>query len=672
MSMHFTTKPGYRTILAAVLALLGSALTPGCRDGVLRESGAGNEIRQSHALNECAGRCVNLRTLIISTGNASEDSALNLVEGLHERMGVPYAVLDSSRKLLTAEMLWSGNHGYYNAIILTNSTLWDEEAPGKSGFSAQEWALLHDYERRFSVRESVVSGHPAIDANLGLNYGMVEEKTFTHGKFSGVWHKPAGGTELFEKINSANPLPLEGYAVGARERNSGSGPQVDPLLTERESGAILVARLRYPDGREVLFSTLNNAPRYLHSQLLAYEFLNFASKGVFIGARKIYLNAHVDDLFLPNFLWDPDTNDIDRDRIYRMTPSDAENTAKSLRRLRNRYPTARNLKLDFAFNGKYWGNRVTVEDELFRELSGYNGTLFRYINHTLTHHNMDLGTATDYQKAKEEIEQNMVIWRELDLPEFEQNRSVLVTGEHSGLRNGDTPYPEGKNDAFLQAARDAGVRYLASDASQPNQNLEQFIQEFDILLLPRYPTALFYNVTEPDALTDEYNYMFHERHLEQGLRPADVPGANSGLLSYREIMEIDTDQALRNMLGYSIWPHYFHQSNLQNYDQKGKTLLFDWLETLFDKYQRLTTLPVISLPYHEVGRLTENRLAARDAGVSAVWNLETDEVTVSAQRNAGIFVTGLAGGEYYGGQLIRPVIADSVPRSFTVDRALDK
>ncbi len=624
----------------------------------------------SHAADREGGLRLHLRTLIISTGSAEEDPALGLMKRLHDRLGTPYHILNARSETLTAEKLFSGEEGNYNAIILTDATLWDDEAPSNSVFSAQEWSLLHDYERRFGVRESVVSGFPTTDTDLGLDYGMTAEQIFNNGDFSGSWRKPAGGTELFEKINIANPLPLEGYAVGARKRN-GSGPRVEALLTEQESGAILVARLRYPDGREVLFSTLSNSPRYLHSQILAYEFLNFASRGVFVGSRRVYLNVHVDDLFLPNFLWNPDTNDIDRDRIYRMTPSDAENTAKSLRRLRNRYPAARNLKLDFAFNGKYWGNRITVEDELFQKLNRYSGSLFRYINHTLTHHNMDLGTATDYQKAKEEIEQNMVIWRELGLPELEQNKGVLVSGEHSGLRNGDTPYPEGRNEEFLRAAEEAGIRYLASDASRINQDREQYVPGLNILLLPRYPTALFYNVTEPDALADEYNYMFHGRHLEEGLSPAEVPGANSGPLSYREILEIDTDRALKNMLGYSIWPHYFHQSNLQDYDGTGKTLLFDWLETLFDKYQRLTTLPVISLPYYEVGRLTENRLAARDAGISAIWRPADGMVTISARRRAEIFVTGLAGGEYYGGQLIRPVITDSTPRSFTVDRALD-
>ena len=202
-----------------------------------------------------------------------------------------------------------------------------------------------------------------------------------------------------------------------------------------------------------------------------------------------------------------------------------------------------------------------------------------------------------------------------------------------------------------------------------NQNREQFVPGFDIVLLPRYPTALFFNVSRPATLRDEYNYMFHESYLEKGLDPATTPGASPKPRSYQEILELDTEQAVIRMLSYSPWAHYFHQTNLRDYST-GKTLLSDWLEKALERYERFATLPIISLPYYEVGRQTEERLAARDAGISAVWNLETDEVTISARRSARIYVTGLAGGKSYGGQRIRLVNADRQPRTFSIDRAL--
>ncbi len=659
MSLHFTTK-SFLTVILVTAAFSGCQTD---NSGSLK-----NAIPENAAAPEpYTGRRIDLRTLIISSGTAEQDSALALMKGLHDRLGVPYELLDSRTEQLTQSRLSSGKHGYYNAIILTDASLWDPDAANGSGFTSEEWHILHEYEKKFSVRESVVSGYPVTDPALGFDYGLENAHSFTTS-FSGQWHLPAGGSELFEKVNTDNPLPLKGYAVGADAHKTATGPEVQPLLTEQRSGKILIALLNYPDGREVLFSGIANGPSYIHSQLLAYEFLNFATRGVFIGARQVCLNLHVDDLFLSDSLWDPDTNSTAEDREYRLSPHDVRNTIHLLQELRRDYPTAAHLKLDFAFNGKGTG----LEDELYQTIYS-SGDEFRYINHTFSHRDMDKSAGTTYQLARYEIEQNRTVWQQLNLPGFERNREVLVSGMHSGLtdRATSTPYPEGKNDAFLRAARDAGIRYLASDASRPNQNHEQFVDGYDILLLPRHPTALFFNVTRPATLQDEYNYMFHDSYVERGLDPATTPGANPAPLSYREILERDAEQAIRDMLSYSLWPHYFHQSNLMDYDG-GKTLLTDWLETVLSRYERLTRLPIRSLPYYEIGRQTENRLASRRAGVVGIWNLDIDTVTLSARQKAEIFVTGLDVGKIYGGQKISTITVDTVPQSFSIDRMVNQ
>ena len=657
MSLHFTTKPA----LAAILIII---FLTGCQTDSTRTVKTAS-IDEPSEPQPYSGPRLNLQTLIISTGTAEQDAALALMKDLHERMGVPYEILNSRTEQLVAARLSSGEHGYYNAIILTDATLWDPDTTSKSGFSAEEWRILHDYERQFAIRESVISGYPATDPALGLDYGLENMESFTVS-FTGRWHSPAGGTELFEKINTDNLLPLHGYAVGGEVRGTTAGPEVQPLLTEQNSGKILIAHLTYPDGREVLFSGIANEPSYIHSHLLAYEFLNFASKGVFIGARQVYLNLHIDDLFLPDALWDPDTNTSDPGRTYRMSPHDVENTIRFFNKLRTDYPAASQIKLDFVLNGA----GTSINDELYQAIYHSNND-FRYINHTLTHRNMNKSMGTTYQQAKYEIEQNRLVWQQLNLPGFEENSAVLVSGEHSGLRDGTTPFPDGKNDDFLRAAEDAGIRYLASDASQPGQDYERYVPGYDILLLPRHPTSLFFNVTRPAILQDEYNYMFHESYLEKGLDPASTPGASPTLRSYQQIIDIDAERAIKNMLSYSPWPHYFHQTNLRDYDE-GKTLLSDWLEAVLPRYQQLTSLPILSLPFYEIGRQTENRLAARSAGVTGTWNLDIDTVTLSAKQQADIFVTGLEGGKTYGGQKISAIPVGPVPKSFPIDRMLNQ
>jgi hypothetical protein len=993
-----------------------------------------------------ADKTLDLKVLVISTGSASTDPGLDLMDDLLNEVGVPYDVLDSSTEALTPGRLSSGDHGYYNGVILTNSELFLPDGSG-SGFNFLEWDVLHQFERDFGVRESVLSGFPATNPGLGLDYGMTD--IIAGNDFQGVWQAPAGGTEIFEYVNEASPLPITDFAFAGRPfviyagepRETGMGPHVQPLLNWRDDlSKTFVSYLRYDDGREVLLSTISNAWFLIHSQVLAYEFLNFATKGVFIGSREVYLESHVDDLFLENELWDPTTNTTDMSRSFRMDAATVSNTRASVDALRAEHSSAGQFMVDFAFNGSgavptfrarpdtllgsvadtyvrqddpnenfgtraeglvrtrtgdskrtllrfdvsglvgsaaekatltlftdgsdeinakicavtnswdegrggfsysTWVNRKSgirwtaaggdfnasscvpfrlrneryvavditpivagwlagapnngliivgttsgygevslredstsrrpsllvkfapeliddpnattdtdfrpVADTFLRQqesisnfgnrtkgevrlrsgenkrtlmrfnLAGVtgpaqsatltlwsegwdepnakicritsswdegNGSLlsgatwltrrsvtpwsagggdfdpascvgfrlrnqryvsvdvtsmvnswlsgasanngfiiqgtssgfatvglreetasrrpllrvsrganldelttsivqnkdaFRFINHTYTHQDMDAGAGiADYDFSRSEIVQNRETWTRLGLPAKAENDSVLVTGEHSGLRDrrgnedpiDDVNYPAGINTQLMQAAQDAGVRYLASDASHPTQAAEQLVPGFNLLLLPRYPTAVFYNATTPGENTDEYNYLFHERFLEAGQDPCTIPGAICAPRTYEQILAAEADTTLRHMLSYKAWPHFFHQSNLRNYDGSGSTLLFDWLDAVFDRYESLMVLPVRSLPYYEIGKRTEQRLAARGAGVRGTINLTTNVVTLLSDSPATASVTGVAGGQLYGGQSIRSVAFGPAAQEFAVERSL--
>ena len=102
-----------------------------------------------------ADKTLDLKVLVISTGNASVDPGLDLMDDLLNEVGVPYDVLDSSTQVLTPGQLSSGDHGFYNGIILTNSELFLPDGTG-SGFNFLEWDVLHAFERDFAVRESYI------------------------------------------------------------------------------------------------------------------------------------------------------------------------------------------------------------------------------------------------------------------------------------------------------------------------------------------------------------------------------------------------------------------------------------------------------------------------------------------------------------------------------------
>jgi hypothetical protein len=681
-----------------------------------------------------ADNAVKLKVLLITTGEAAQDVGFTYIKPVLEEMGVPYDVLNAGTQDLTAAMLASsstglackseeaGCTGNYNGIILTDADLVPE-------FTPPEWAILHDYEKNFGVREAVLSGWPATYSDPQPPHGVYLDYGLTYSSsgsgYDAQWAVPAAySKEVFEYVNRDTPFSITYFAYAATPRNDttglrdGSIPYVEPLL-RTPNGEALVSIVRYmmPSRtgpvREVMISTIINTPLLIHSKVLAYEFVNWATQGIFIGSRFIHMAVHMDDLFRHNNLWDPALKKNNPAKTYRLNSDDINNAAHKQLAFRAAHPAAADFKLDFAFNGS--GAVVNPEEtsltaNLTEDLVAAvvaHKTDFRFINHTFTHADMDKApvpanalcdypTLSSIGAIQAEITKNRIVWDLLGLPERSQNDKVLISGAHSGLKDPrctDDPalHPEmldvqadditfdagGANPLFLQAAASAGVQYLASDTSQRAQDVEQYIARYedgsqsDRLMLPRWPTNIFYNVTNPSQLEDEYNYLYHGRYVNAGLNPCEIPTGICSPRNYAEILKIEAHTALQHMLSFNKWPHFFHQANLARYDENGNTLEFDWLNAVFTEYEKLFKLPVKNLPYYLIGDHTAGSLSAKSATVQAIWDRTTNQVSISANKTVpNLRVTGLSGGELYGGQFIREITVDATPAVFMADRGL--
>ncbi len=627
-----------------------------------------------------------LRVLVIATGSAASDPGRALMEKVLTQLGVPFDVLDASQEELTeARLSESDSRGRYNGIILSESQTYLPS--GSTGFDAAEFAILHDYERTFGVREAVLSGFPATSSALGLDYGMADVVPAVD--VVGSWQGAAGGRELFEYVKTDASLPTAGFAFTARRRTDATGPIVEPLLVDAQNpDRAVISRLRYPDGRDVLLCTLGSAPFYLHSSILAYEFLSFATSGLFIGARHVYLSIHNDDLFLADALWNPATNANYplAERSYRWTAEEVPLIVQAQAELRQAHPLAPELGIELAFNAS---GADMENDPLTQAVMAYSDDL-AFINHTFEALQMDhlcsaeaetlVCTPTDYQTAYDEIERNARAWAELGLPNPERAYVSLLTDSHSGIedRRGtpdtsdDIPFPEGFNPELGAAAEALGIRLLAGDASRINQSTIQRVPFHDLVLLPRYPTAVFYNTTTPEELTSEYNYIFHGRHVEAGRDPCTTPGAICEPRSYDQILDAEAELTLRHLLAFEPFPHYFHQSNLHVYDGSGRTLQFDWLEHVLAAYERWMTLPIESPRFHELADIAWRYVRARELQPRGVLDTDTQTVTLRATSDLTIEVTGVAGGRLHGGQSIRALRVSPGGTRVAVDRATDR
>lgn len=820
-----------------------------------------------------AGQSVDLKVLVISVGDRSADAGLELMARTLDQVGVPYDVLDSSTTPLTEATLRTGGRGHYNGIILTQADLF---TPNGSGFTLAEWQTLHEYERVFQVRESVIAGFPTTDPGRDLDYGMANVGSQAVGV--GQWVAPAGTGRLFSYVNTATPLGVPEFSFWGTPQVGGAGrPVVTPLLVNQgHSDQALVSKLDYPDGRQVLLSTVGNAWFRLHSNVLAYQFLDFATKGVFLGGRSVSLSTHTDDMFLADDLWDPATNQTDPATSYRLTPEDIDNVVAQQAAFRAAHPLASSWKVEFPFNGigaKGWmpnprvvrtvaqdamlvqgslwsfgvarnltvtrtGSsnerrvvlraaniaappappadrvdrvllRVVVSNSLAQPLpvqvcpltqswtegtgngglldlgppnwsqranftswatqggtvdaaaclprqlvgpgvneiditpiwqswatggrpnnglviratsngtatfaSAENSTVanrptlqfetsskpepltakvletkddFGWINHTYAALQMDrlcpdpdepqpaVCPVTDLATATNEIAQNRTVWTQLGLPGYEQGLQYLLSDSHAGLhdRQGteedpsdDIPFPQGLNPNFMQAALNQGVRYVAADSSRPNQDREQRVPGFEqLVLMPRFPTNVYVNVTTPEQNVDEYNWIYYQRFVDQGQDPCTIPGAICAPRTYEQLLEAEAETTVNHMLSGRAWPHYFHQTNLRNYGA-GRTLQTDWMNAVMTRYEQLFTLPVRTPAAPELGPAALDRIVAREQAVSGWLDVDTQVVTLVANGSARPLVTGVTGGEIYGGQSIRKVDVDTTPRTFAVD-----
>ncbi len=675
-----------------------------------------------------ADNAVKLKVLVVTTGNETQDPGFAYIKPVLDEMGVPYVVLNAATESLTAAKLSPGSClpstvgciGNYNGIILTNSDL-------SGNFLPSEWAILHKYETNFKVRESVISGWLATYSESGqlpyLDYGLSYTSSITSPVIA-TWQIPSTlSKEIFEYVNTANPLTITDFAFAGIPRNNGTVikdgtvPNVTPLLkapstTAAPNGQALLSIIRYivpgqtAPAREVMFSSISNASFLLHSQVLAYELINYATQGVHLGGRFVYMSAHLDDLFIPNELWDTVNNKTQPSLTYRLNSNDIINAVTKQATFRTSHPTAGSgFKLDFPFNGAgavVDPSAATLSANLTEGLVSAvvtNKTQFRFISHTFTHADMDkppvpanapcdYPTLTTSSAIIQEINKNRTVWGLLGLPEQSANNRVLVSGNHSGLKDrkctdipelhpemanvqdDDVPYVAGANPLFFQAAMNRNVAYVASDSSQVGQAVEHYISGVndgsasDRLMLPRWPTSIFFNVINPTQLVDEYNYIYYTLL-------AGTPGGISAPRNYSQILAAEAETALRHMLTYKKWPHFFHQTNLAAFNAAGNTLQFDWLNAVYTAYEKLYKLPVKNLPYYQIGDMTRDKLAAKSASINATWDRTTNKVSLVANKSlVGVMLTGVRLGENYGGQSIRQMSVTTTSQNVYVDRAL--
>ena len=178
----------------------------------------------------------------------------------------------------------------------------------------------------------------------------------------------------------------------------------------------------------------------------------------------------------------------------------------------------------------------------------------------------------------------------------------------------------------MRATFDAGIRFQVADTSvpgydnpSPNAGIYNPLQP-QILMIPRRPTNLFYNVSTPDQWMAEYNDIYRSFWGRD--------------LSYAEILDNESDVLAQYLLKGENDPWMFHQADMRVYGS-GRSLLGDLLDETFTKYAERVTTPLISPPMEELGRRVADRMRYNASGASGTIDPNANTVTVRVVQRGG-------------------------------------
>ena len=242
--------------------------------------------------------------------------------------------------------------------------------------------------------------------------------------------------------------------------------------------------------------------------------------------------------------------------------------------------------------------------------------------------------------------------------------------------NGATLTPYGQNPALLGALDAASIRTLASDASKPYPSVPTVITSALLAAgapftqggaraVPRYPSNVYYNASRQGQQLDEYNWIYVAPSAGGGCVPiAGVTTCRTTPATWAEYVTSETRVMFGHMAGNDPRPHYFHQSNLADFnpalpdtDPNQGGILYPVIDALVARYEAAfdrAVAPLAQPTMTEVADALARRqawAAALAAGTVEGW-VQDGRVYV---RNGGatavaVPLTGTTAGQPYGGQ----------------------
>ncbi|KAJ3039533.1 hypothetical protein HDV00_012109 [Rhizophlyctis rosea] len=572
----------------------------------------------------------------------------------------------------------SGNPLFSSIIVQPGQLQYDYGADGwKSALTQTQWDQIVAFEakhkvRRVTIDDSPGAAHNTAVANTNLwgccNAGVSQNMSLTlpsdlaylglvNGSSiatSGLYHVPASITNT---TTTRSFLTL--------------GASSDGGFTAGSSAGVII---KYDDGREQMAFYISFGWWSPTSVFLSHIYVPWATRQLYQGFRRIYLQLQVDDIFLSTTVPAtanpglPATAEYD----YRITPNDVSIHNTWQRTLQtNVLPTGSNFKLVMGFNGN--GVLETVDstkmvevdndqgdydyiqplgagttawpantaaykpytatdlkkDTLFNSLMGTTTGIANYwwCSHTYTHEKLNNCSRSDVDN---ELAFNLYFADVAGLSKSPYwTNKTMITPSISGLRNGDA----------IRSMVAHGISMVVGDTSRPDINNQtypfhpwittQASSNYDgFIVIPRQPTVIYYFCSKPSENLYIYNSFYNQT---QGFKTWDY------------ILNDESDRVLRLLLQLRHDPYMFHQANMRAADLPTQTingrsnrysLLMTWTETLLGKLLKLVKWPIIAgASFDELNAAFVRRMTVDNCGVST--SFEKNSTHVVAVRVTG-------------------------------------
>lgn len=578
---------------------------------------------------------VDFKILVISSEDIEKhDPGLVAATTFLQNMWIPYEVLVLTKNgkrnpLKKLDLINIDGSGKYSGIVTTEYNLsYKTFVNGKeeylSALSKDEWAELFQYEKMFNVRHVSLFTYP--DYYLGFSESVGSD----HFKRNSIIlnadpiKKYLGGVNLDAEVEIKDNWH---YPVDIVKEKSN---QINPFLFYTNiKNSIAGVTKKTDDQREEMHFFFSQSKNNMISKFVAPIWIKWLTKNVYLGKRRTYLTAQIDDYLTPTKIWNPLPH-IKRIE-YRTSVSDIQSFIDFQKNVLRPETKDEQYKIEMAFNGKgtflYGGEGI----DLLSNFTIKNAHEFFWVSHTYSHPELN---DISYNEMIAEVNNNIDAAKYLLRDNFHLfSEFGLVTPRISGLYNKDA----------LKAMYDLNISYLIGDNTKvdfrhpnnkhlPRKTTVELNGFMGSHIIPRFPNDIYYNISTLFELEGLFNHYY------------ELSGDKA--YNFEKIFAKNAKETVGHLLEYDFSPYMFHQANMRvfDYQNSNESLLSLWFREVLKEYRKLSTFPLPSLSFNQLIKVYSERRDYEECNVNArlhVQGFKLSEITFQNDKHCEFPITGL-------------------------------